>query len=71
MRKLAEFLNNIFNTGKIPKGLTLTDVRLLSAVYNDLCEFESTTIINKAILPILKDCGIKTKKEGIGWRCFI
>jgi hypothetical protein len=67
MKKLKQIIDKAYNEGKIPRGLSLTDFRLLESIYISLTEKRSYEFIQAAILPILDRCKIKYKERGIGW----
>ena len=67
MKKLKQIIDRGYNEGKIPRGLSLTDFRLLESIYISLTEKRSYDFIQATILPILDRCKIKYKVRGIGW----
>ena len=67
MKKLKQIIDRAYNEGKIPRGLSLLDFRILESIYINLKEKRSYEFIQAAILPILDRCKIKYKERGIGW----
>ena len=67
MKKLKQIIDKAYNEGELPRGLSLTDFRLLESIYISLTEKCSFEFIQAAILPILDRCKIKYKERGIGW----
>ena len=67
MKKLKQIIDKAYNEGKIPRGLSLTDFRLLESIYISLTEKHPFEFTQSAILPILNHCKIKYKVRSIGW----
>ena len=70
MEKLKQIIDKAYNEGKIPRGLSLLDFRLLESIYISLTEKRSYEFIQAAILPILDRYKIKYKERGIGWMVY-
>ena len=52
MKKLKQIIDRGYNEGKIPRGLSLTDFRLLESIYISLTEKRPYEFIQSTILPI-------------------
>lgn len=70
MKKLRKYLETWLNGGKV-RGLnvSLLDITELYDIYYHLTTGEKPTTIIQNVNNILNDCGIKTKSNGIGWKC--
>lgn len=70
MKKLRRYLEIWLNGGKV-RGLnvSLLDITELYDIYHRLVNGEKPTTIIQNINNILNKCGIKTKPDGIGWKC--
>lgn len=70
MKKLRKYLETWLNGGKV-RGLnvSLLDITELYDIYCHLTTGEKPTTIIQNVNNILNDCGIKTKSDGIGWKC--
>ena len=67
MKKLKDYIDNICETGKLPRGFTPYMIILLMKIYNDLLLYGKTTFVNDEICKILNRFGIHTKEYGIGY----
>ena len=67
MRALEKMIDKVYETGKLPKGISLSDFRVLEDVYTALKESREAEFINQTICDVLTKCRIKTKTHGIGW----
>ena len=70
MKKLKNLLEDVYISGKLPRGCTLAETQHLVDIYNKLINQESATFIEQNVYNILVKCGIKVKPEGIGWRAY-
>lgn len=70
MKKLRKYLEIWLKGGKV-RGLnvSLLDITELYDIYYCLTTGEKPTTIIQNVNNILNKCGIKTKSDGIGWKC--
>lgn len=67
MKKLRQILDNIQDTGKLPRGITPCDCYILADIYNALVRREKPEFIQKSIHDLLVKCGLNVEQRGIGW----
>lgn len=67
MIKLRKILDNIQDTGKLPRGITPCDCYILADIYNALVRREKPEFIQKSIHDLLVKCGLNVEQRGIGW----
>lgn len=67
MKKLRQILDNIQDTGKLPRGITLCDCYILADIYNALVRREKPEFIQQSIHDLLVKCGLNVEQRGIGW----
>lgn len=70
MKKLKNIIIEVYDSGKLPKGMTLYDFREIERVYEDLLFKRQSEFINEKIKPLLERLGFKTKERGVGWVVF-
>ena len=70
MKKLRNIIIEVYDSGKLPKGMTLYDFREIERVYEDLLLKRQSEFINEEIKPLLERLGFKTKEKGVGWVVF-
>lgn len=70
MKKLRNIIIEVYDSGKLPKGMTLYDFREIERVYEDLLLKRQSEFINEKIKPLLERLGFKTKEKGVGWVVF-
>lgn len=71
IKKLKKIIDTTKDTGKLPKGLSLTDFRTLEDVYNNLLKETEVEFISNSVKTLLDSCGIKTREKGIGWIVYV
>lgn len=67
MKKLRKILDNIQDTGKLPRGITPCDCYILADIYNALVRREKPEFIQQSIHDLLVKCGLNVEQRGIGW----
>lgn len=67
MEKLHNFIEKVYQTGKLPKCCTIADFDVLVNVYNELLNHAQPEFISFSVKNILENCGIITSPKGIGW----
>lgn len=70
MKKLRNIIIEVYDSGKLPKGMTLYDFRVIEIIYEDLLHKRQSEFINEEIKPLLERLGFKTKEKGVGWVVF-
>lgn len=70
MKKLRNIIIEVYDSGKLPKGMTLYDFRAIEIIYEDLLLKRQSEFINKKIKSLLESLGLKTKEKGVGWVVF-
>lgn len=71
MKKFKDFIEMVYETGKLPKYLTPCMVTLLPKIYNDLLSRGHSEFIQVEICILLSRCGIQNKPYGIGYQAYI
>ena len=67
MKKLRQILDNIQDTGKLPREITLCDCYILADIYNALVRRDKPEFIQQSIHDLLVKCGLNVQPRGIGW----
>ena len=67
MEKLKKILDDAYDFGKLPKGLSPSSFFGLMIIYDSLRNGRSAEFIQKDIYDVLVKCKIKVKEKGIGW----
>ena len=70
MKKLRNIIIEVYDSGKLPKGMTLYDFRVIEVIYEDLLHKRQSEFINEEIKPLLERSGLKVKEKGVGWVVF-
>ena len=70
MKKLRNIIIEAYDSGKLPKGMTLYDFRVIEIIYEDLLYKRQSEFINEEIKPLLECSGLKVKEKGVGWVVF-
>ena len=70
MKKLRNIIIEVYDSGKLPKGITLYDFRVIEVIYEDLLHKRQSEFINEEIKPLLERSGLKVKEKGVGWVVF-
>ena len=70
MKKLRNIIIEAYDSGKLPKGMTLYDFRVIEVIYEDLLHKRQSEFINEEIKPLLEHSGLKVKEKGVGWVVF-
>ncbi len=70
MKKLRNIIIEAYYYGKLPKGMTLYDFRVIEIIYEDLLLKRQSEFINEKIKSLLESLGLKTKEKGVGWVVF-
>lgn len=71
MKELFKIIEKVYETGKLPRGYTLSDFRVLECAYMDLVQYCYTNFITEKCYETLVKCGITVKEKGIGWEATI
>lgn len=67
MKELFEVIEKVYETGKLPRGYTQIDFRVLENVYMDLVQYCYADFISEKCYKTLIKCKITVKEKGIGW----
>lgn len=67
MKDLFKIIEKVYETGKLPKGYTQVDFRVLENVYMDLVQYCCANFISEKCYKTLVKCGIAVKENGTGW----
>lgn len=70
MKKLRNIIIEVYDSGKLPKGMTLHGFRVIEIIYEDLLHKRQSEFINEEIKPLLERSGLKVKEKGVGWVVF-
>lgn len=67
MFKLKELINKTYETGRLPKGLTVCLFRQLEDIYDELMSNKQSEFASSEIKNVLEWCKINVKEKSIGY----
>lgn len=71
MKKFKEYIDSVYETGKLPRGFTPYMVKLLPVIYNDILSRGKAEFLVGDMCRLLNRFGIHTKEYGIGYQAYV
>lgn len=71
MEKFKDYIEMVYETGKLPRGFTPYMVSLLPKIYNDILSKGKSEFLAGDICKLLNRFGIHTIEYGIGYLAYV
>lgn len=71
MKKFKDYIERVYETGKLPRGFTPYMVTLLPEIYNDILSRGKSEFLAGDMCKLLNHFGIHTKEYGIGYLAYV